>query len=123
MTPIRFSEVTEAKKGEIIKTTREDDEWYSYEDKKWANAQTQDGSMWVWIPRYAYRIDNSTKTTDVVFLIEHRTTIMMRMEKLQTAKRCKSKDEKVDTTTGYTVHPAFTNESSIEYRNGGWIEN
>ncbi len=61
MTPIRFSEVTEAKKGEIIKTTREDDEWYSYEDKKWANAQTQDGSMWVWIPRYAYRIDNSTK--------------------------------------------------------------
>ena len=25
--------------------------------------------MWVWIPRYAYRIDNSTKTTDVVFLI------------------------------------------------------
>ena len=23
---------------------------------KWANAMTKDGSMWVWIPRYAYRI-------------------------------------------------------------------
>ena len=45
---------------------------------------------------------------------------MMNKEKLQTAKRCKTKDEKVDTTTGYTVHPAFTNETSIEYRNGGW---
>ena len=120
MTPIRFSEVTEAKKGEIIKTTREDDEWYSYEDKKWANAQTQDGSMWVWIPRYAYRIDNSTKTTDVVFLIGTSDNYYDENGKLQTAKRCKSKDEKVDTTTGYTVHPAFTNESSIEYRNGGW---
>ena len=23
---------------------------------KWANAMTKDGSMWVWIPRYAYKI-------------------------------------------------------------------
>ena len=120
MTPIRFSEVTEAKKGEIIKTTREDDEWYSYEDKKWANAQTQDGSMWVWIPRYAYRINSNTQTTDVVFLIGTSDNYYDEQGKLQTAKRCKTKDEKVDTTTGYTVHPAFTNESSIEYRNGGW---
>ena len=120
MTPVRFSEVTEAKKGEIIKTTREDDDWYSYKDKKWANAQTQDGSLWVWIPRYAYRIDNSTKTTDVVFLIGTSDNYYDENGKVQTAKRCKSKDEKVDTTTGYTVHPAFTNETSIEYRNGGW---
>ena len=120
MTPIRFSEVTEAKKGEIIKTTREDDEWYSYEDKKWANAQTQDGSMWVWIPRYAYRINSNTQTTDVVFLIGTSDNYYDEQGKLQTAKRCKTKDEKVDTTTGYTVHPAFTNESSINYVNGGW---
>ena len=25
---------------------------------QWANAMTKDGSMWVWIPRYAYRITN-----------------------------------------------------------------
>ena len=24
-------------------------------EKKWANAITEDGSMWVWIPRYAYQ--------------------------------------------------------------------
>jgi len=28
--------------------------WYNYEEKRWANAMTADGSMWVWIPRYAY---------------------------------------------------------------------
>lgn len=29
---------------------------------KWANAITQDGSMWVWIPRYAYRITSGYHT-------------------------------------------------------------
>ena len=32
------------------------DDWYDYTAKKWANAKTSDGSMWVWIPRYAYSI-------------------------------------------------------------------
>ena len=64
------------------KTTEDDPEWYDYgttvnapklgegmtpivyigenkpTEKKWANAMTEDGSMWVWIPRYAYSITN-----------------------------------------------------------------
>ena len=32
------------------------DDWYDYTVNKWANAMTEDGSMWVWIPRYAYSI-------------------------------------------------------------------
>ena len=120
MTPIKFNEATASKKGEVVKTIKEDKDWYSYENKKWANAETKDGSMWVWIPRYAYRINSDTQTTDVVFLIGTSDNYYDENGKVQTAKRCKSKDEKVDTTTGYTVHPAFTNESSIEYRNGGW---
>ena len=31
-------------------------EWYNYENKQWANAETEDGSLWVWIPRFAYKI-------------------------------------------------------------------
>ena len=120
MTPIKFTEATSSKKGEAVKTNEQDGDWSSYKDKKWANAETKDGSMWVWIPRYAYRIDNSTKTTDVVFLIGTSDNYYDENGKVQTAKRCNSKDEKVDTTTGYTVHPAFTNETSIEFRNGGW---
>ena len=33
-----------------------DTSWYDYPTKQWANAQTADGSMWVWIPRYVYNI-------------------------------------------------------------------
>ena len=89
------------------KTTKDDNEWYSYadtsngnqsvkvnapklkgamtpikyvgEDKseqtgsKWANAITQDGSMFVWIPRFAYKItsgyhNSEEGTIDVIFI-------------------------------------------------------
>ena len=39
-----------------IETTGNDPDWYDYTAKKWANAKTSDGSMWVWIPRYAYSV-------------------------------------------------------------------
>ena len=39
--------------------------WYNYEQKRWANAKTKDGSYWVWIPAFAYKItyysDRDTK--------------------------------------------------------------
>ena len=70
--------------------------WYNYdtENKKWANARTADGSMWVWIPRYEYKIDSTAKTIDVRFVEGTRTA----------------------TTSGYTLHPAF----STDLNNGGW---
>ena len=45
----------------------------------------------------------------------------MRKRGIIIIKREKSATEEVDTTTDYYVHPAFTNESSIGYANGGWI--
>ena len=50
MTPIKWNGST------WIETTGNDPDWYDYTAKKWANAKTSDGSMWVWIPRYAYSI-------------------------------------------------------------------
>jgi len=127
MTPIKFTTPVGTTKGETVITNENDTEWYSYANKQWANAQTQDGSMWVWIPRYAYRMvynDANDKsaggTVDVVFLIGDTDTYYDANGNIQTAKRAKSADEVVDTTTGYTVHPAFTDESSINYANGGW---
>ena len=78
-------------------TTSSDPEWYNYgtevnapklgegmtpivyigenkpTEKKWANAMTEDGSMWVWIPRYAYSItsgyhSSSAGNIDVEFM-------------------------------------------------------
>ena len=50
MTPIKWNG------SSWVNTTGNDPEWYDYTAKKWANAKTSDGSMWVWIPRYAYSI-------------------------------------------------------------------
>ncbi len=50
MTPIKWNGST------WVETTGNDPDWYDYTAKKWANAKTSDGSMWVWIPRYAYSI-------------------------------------------------------------------
>ena len=57
-----------------VVTEEDDPEWYNYENNKWANVMLRDGlvtepygryqkvttegSMFVWIPRYTYKIDN-----------------------------------------------------------------
>ena len=120
MTPIKFTEPTDSAKGTVVETTSDDADWYDYEAKNWANAQTEDGSMWVWIPRFAYRVNSSSQTFDVVFLVGTTDQYYDENGVLQTAKRCTSEDQAVDTTTGFTVHPAFTDETAINYRNGGW---
>ena len=48
------------------KTPATNAEWYNYGNKQWANAETEDGSLWVWIPRFAYKITyytDESKTT------------------------------------------------------------
>ena len=119
MKAIKFTNPSESAKGEVQGSNENDVEWYDYNSKKWANSQTEDGSMWVWIPRYAYKV-NSNQTFDIKFLIGTTDNYYDENGNIQTAKRCNSVDENVDTTTGYTVHPAFTDETAISYRNGGW---
>ena len=67
MTPIKWNG------SSWVNTTGNDPEWYDYTAKKWANAKTSDGSMWVWIPRYAYSItsgyhSSSAGTIEVEFM-------------------------------------------------------
>ena len=67
MTPIKWNG------SSWVETNGSDSEWYDYTSKKWANAKTSDGSMWVWIPRYAYSItsgyhSSSTGNIEVEFM-------------------------------------------------------
>ena len=119
MKAIKFTDPTQDRKGEVKESSVNESDWYDYDAKKWANSQTEDGSMWVWIPRYAYKL-NDNQTFDIKFLIGTTDNYYDENGKIQTAKRCKSEEELVDTTVGYTVHPAFTDETKINYRNGGW---
>ena len=132
MTEVMFNLPEGNNKGTVIKsgeTGFDENNWYDYTSSKWANAVTEDGSYWVWIPRFAYKItytDAKDKskggTIDVKFLLG--TTDEYYTDDTKTTKatatRAKSATEEVDTTTDYYVHPAFTNESSIGYANGGW---
>ena len=118
---------------EDINTNNENKCWYDYGSRKWANAQTEDGSMWVWIPRYAYKVvynDPNDKSKggkfDIVFLIGITDNYIDDNGNIQTAQRQTEKNQVIETdstkTDKYTVHPAFTNESNIDYANGGWKE-
>ena len=98
--------------------SKEDPEWYSYDaTKKWANIMLSDGkykegkvvegqvvkedelgSMYVWIPRYAYRIAGD-KNIEVNFLKGNTNQDKDGKEYTE--------DEKVDTKTTAIVHPAF----------------
>ncbi len=93
---------------EILSPTQPDD-WYDYENGKWANIKTtkvntnEDGTKetleayWVWIPRYEYVVPTSETATqiEVKFI---------------------GKD-KITPDKNYVIHPAFTNEG-----NGGFGE-
>ncbi len=86
--------------------------WYNYKagdnqrdtkNSKWANAKTEDGSYWVWIPRYEYKILSGEGTStagkiDVKFIPTSQTT----------------PDE------GYKIHPAFQDGTNNNFKNGEW---
>ena len=105
--------------------------WYDYAEKKWANIMLSDGlvvnadgtidedkmgSMFVWIPRYAYCITSGyqqegTGTIDIKFL--KNTTYLTTDEKTT----------KMSDTAGqgnWIVHPVFKDGSENDYAEGGW---
>ena len=139
MIPVKYNEAS----GKWVITNVNDDEWYSYCNKKWANVMLSDGkyktsnpgeyttdgtteveianlgSMFVWIPRYAYEItsgyhSSTTGTIDIEFLKgttnkNDANVNIVEYNEETTANYTKFPD-------GYVVHPAFTNKVEV----GGW---
>lgn len=79
-------------------------EWYNYDSsvKNWANAKLKDGSVYVWIPRYAYKISGTT--IDVKFLKD--------FSEITTEGKALATD--------YKIAPAFRNGASTDFANGEW---
>ena len=115
MTRIMFNDPTDSKSGTVIKDGENgwsQNDWYDYTEsaKKWANVMTKDGSMWVWIPRYAYKI-NADKSMEIKFLVG-------------TSNKWYNPETKQaeDLPTDYKIHPCFQNGSKTGYKNGEWKE-
>ena len=83
---------------------------------EWANARvTINGveSYFVWIPRYAYKIDSNNEIIDIKFIKDTGTMAA------DGVTECKyANDPTLDTNTDYIIHPAFT----TDIENGGWTE-
>ncbi len=105
------TEVEEGKDGseEFI-----EDEWCDYGNNKWANVKLSDGSYFVWIPRFAYKITNDalggTPADTLAGTIE--------VEFIGTDVTAENVKQRLG--DGYIVHPAFCDESGKGYENGGW---
>jgi len=84
-----------------------DTSWYNYKNKQWANAQTADGSMWVWIPRYVYKISSGWHSASLTSVIN--IQFSQGINDLWNTNRTVSTINLVTTSNNaWTTHPAFT---------------
>ena len=108
---------------EVTVTADNQDNWYDYENQKWANAKTKDGSYWVWIPRYAYKIESgcytSTAGTITVKFLKETSNKDVSNTEIKTTYPTVSNGTMQD----YVVHPSFTNGTSNHFMNGEWRNN
>ena len=111
MTPIKWNG------SAWVETTGDDEEWYDYSAKKWANAKTSDGSMWVWIPRYAYSITSMYHTKG-----DATTAGTIEVEFMKgTSNESASGRTNFNNASGqgnWNIHPAFTYGSTVS---GIWV--
>ena len=122
MTPIKWDETANDGAGDWVETEGSDPDWYDYSAKKWANAKTADGSMWVWIPRFAYSIPSGGyhKSTATEISIE-----FMKGTSKEGATGQTIVEYNDSTTTnytqfpnGYVIHPAFNYGEPVS---GLWV--
>jgi len=98
--------------------------WYDYSAQKWANAKTNDGSYWVWIPRFAYKITNTinngaSRNISIVFIDNESRNNAVEYS----MKYPELTDD--GQMTDYVVHPAFgtnlENGGTNTHRSGFWV--
>ncbi len=110
--PIKWDE-----SNNIVETKQDDTNWYDYATNRWANAKTKNESLFVWIPRYAYRI---TYYSDPEYKNVTGYYDGYGQWNAETKEIRLLLDEGIETVDyngeKYIVHPAF--ETNLE--NGGW---
>ena len=110
--------------------------WYNYssitgtEDNRasrWANAKDSNGSYFVWVPRFAYRITYYNDEGQVTGYYDGRGMVNTQGQAITQVDGETidgSLEEGIETVTSngksYIVHPAFMDDSENNFNNGGW---
>ena len=117
LTPIKFN--SSVSNFQVVQT--QDEEWYNYDEQKWANAINNDGSYFVWIPRYAYRIIyySDENHSNIIGFCDGRGLIKIN-EDGSFSRITKNNTGIRETSNHYIVAPAFSKDTASGYRNGGW---
>lgn len=114
--PIIVSGMTAINSDETTVEDLYNDNWYNYKKSipSFAKMKTDDGNIYVWIPRYAYSIQNFYSERESKDVPSTAISIVF----LRGTSNYMVNDEVMPET--YTVHPAFSNNGN-EY-SGIWIE-
>ena len=123
--------VYDESKKQWKKASIEDGKWYDYAENKWANIMMNDGiqmdsngyvtsygSMFVWIPRYAYNIKSGFHTStagDIEVKFLKGTTSLTTDDSNITYSQTPGNDK-------WLIHPAFEDGTKNGYANGEWDE-
>lgn len=109
MQPVRWEGTVED-----TSITEDSSNWYAYvagdnatdsRDSMWANAKSLDGSYWVWIPRYAYKITEKPENASPQLGSGKIEVVFLSGTTNEYNDNGTMKDAVAD---GYMVHPAFT---------------
>ena len=117
LTPIKY----ETSKSGFVTTKADDRAWYNYREKNWANAKDKNGSYFVWIPRFAYKITyyRTSSYTEEIGYLDARGYLKLKPNGDLTL--IESPTSGIDEVGNhYMVHPAFIRDTASGYKNGGW---
>lgn len=97
------------------------EQWYDYENEQWANAMAEDGSYFVWIPRFAYRIVYYANAdySKVIGYTDGRGILKLNTDGSFT-RIAKNNTGIRETKNHYIVATAFSKDTASGYKNGGW---
>lgn len=117
MKPVKFN----SRAGEFELVEDENSKWYNYNEQRWANAIADDGSYFVWIPRFAYRIvyySNGQYTKKIGYCDGRGIT---KINSDGSLTRISTNNTGIrETVNHYIIESAFVRDTSSGYRNGGW---
>ncbi|MBR3134054.1 MAG: hypothetical protein IKG56_01160 [Clostridia bacterium] len=120
MQPVRFNR--QDANFETIQET--DSNWYDYSTKQWANAIDENGSYFVWIPRYAYKIVyySDKNLRNPIGYCDARGVLKINEDGTLT-RVLKNNNGLKEIGNHYILHPAFSNDYPSRFLNGGWDDN